>query len=297
MDGSESLLLGCHLSIARGFVAAVDEAERLGNTALQIFSHNAMTWRMKEILPDSAAAFRDRRSASSIRYVVIHAMYLVNLASPDDALHARSVEAMISEVERAARLGIDRVVLHLGAHKGAGRDIGLERVVMALDRIVESEVFRESDGIRLLLENAAGTGTAIGSTFAEIAEICAQLRDARRIGVCLDTCHAHAAGYDLRSRRAVDETLDVFDRAIGLERLDLIHLNDAKAPLGSRRDRHEHIGLGEIGESGIASVLRASPLRRLPFLLETPKEIDGRPDADSINLARVRTLRDEGATS
>ena len=297
MDDSRSLLLGCHLSIARGFVSAIDEAECLGNTALQVFSHNAMTWRMKEIPTDSATSFRHRRRTSSIQYVVIHAMYLVNLASPDDALHARSIAAMTAEVERAAQLGIDRLVLHLGAHKGAGRSAGLGRVITALDDIVASDAFRDADGLRLLLENAAGTGTAMGTAFEEIGEICSGVRDARRIGVCLDTCHAHAAGYDLRSEEAVKETLGLFERAIGLDRLELIHLNDAKAPLGSRRDRHEHIGLGQIGEPGIAALLRATPLRDLPFILETPKEIDGRPNADPINLARVRRLRNEGATS
>ncbi len=287
----DRFLLGCHLSIGRGFPRSVDEAEELGNAALQFFSHNASAWRMKELTDEIAGAFRERRSASSVAYLVVHTMYLLNLASPDDDLHERSAEALIEEVRRAGLLGADALVTHLGAHVGSGIEAGIARIVGALGRLVGSPAWAEAGGLRLLLENTAGSGTTIGSSFDELAAILAAVDDATRIGVCLDTCHAFAAGHDLRARQAVDRTLERFDRAVGLDRLEMIHLNDSRFPLGSRRDRHAHIGRGSIGAEGIGAVVRHPRLRDLPFVLETPKAIDGRPDADRINLATVRRLR------
>ncbi len=295
MNGSDDrFLLGCHLSIAKGFPRAIDEAEELGNNALQVFTHSPAVWRMKEITDEDARRFRDRRDASSVRYLVVHTMYLLNLASPDEALYERSVAGLIEEARRAGLLGADALVTHLGAHVGSGAEAGIDRIVGALDRTIESTVWAESPGVRLLLENTAGSGTTIGASFDELAAILAGVADASRIGVCLDTCHALAAGYDLRSREAVDGTVRRFDRTIGLDRLEMIHLNDSRFPLGSRRDRHAHIGRGEIGSSGIGAVVRHPRLRGLPFVLETPKVIDGRPDADPLNLATVRKLRSEG---
>jgi len=288
------LLLGCHLSIAKGFAASIDAAEGLGNTALQIFSHNASSWRMKPIEADSAASFRERLSRSSVEYVVIHTMYLLNLASPDDSLFERSVSALIEEIARAAALGIDRVVTHLGAHVGSGIEAGIGRVIEGLDRVVSSPPFRSSPGLRLLLENTAGSGTTVGTTFEELGAIISGLSDPSRIGVCLDTCHAFAAGYDLRTPAGLEETLASFDSAIGLDRLDLIHLNDSVFPLGSHRDRHAHIGRGEIGMEGMRGIVNHSALRSHPFILETPKSIDGLSDADPINLEIVRGLVGKG---
>ncbi len=295
MNGSDDrFLLGCHLSIAKGFPRAIDEAEELGNNALQVFTHSPAVWRMKEITDEVARRFRDRRDASSVRYLVVHTMYLLNLASPDEALYERSVDGLIEEARRAGLLGADALVTHLGAHVGSGAEAGIDRIVGALDRTIESTVWAESPGVRLLLENTAGSGTTIGASFDELAAILAGVADASRIGVCLDTCHALAAGYDLRTREAVDGTVRRSDRTIGLDRLEMIHLNDSRFPLGSRRDRHAHIGRGEIGSSGIGAVVRHPRLRGLPFVLETPKVIDGRPDADPLNLATVRKLRSEG---
>ena len=291
-DAGEHFLLGCHLSIVKGFPRAIDEAEQLGNTALQFFTHSPAVWRMKEISEETVASFRHRRANSSVAYLAVHTMYLLNLASPDDGLHERSVEALIEEVQRAGLLGADAVVTHLGAHVGSGPGAGIERIVSALDRLAASQPWAEAPGVRLLLENTAGSGTTIGSSFDEIAAIIAGIADAARIGVCLDTCHAFAAGYDLRTRKAVDETLGRFDRTIGLGRLEMIHLNDSRFALGSRRDRHAHIGRGDIGEAGIGAVVRHPLVHDLPLLLETPKMMDGRPDGDSLNLAAVRRLRE-----
>jgi deoxyribonuclease-4 len=287
------MLLGCHLSIGKGFVGALQAAEELGINALQIFSHNASSWRMKEIADETAASFQARFSISSAEYIVIHTMYLLNLASPDEPLFERSVTALEEEVRRAGLLGIDHIVTHLGAHKGSGKEAGIARIVDALDRVLASESFSRYPGIRLLLEDTAGAGTTMGTTFSELGAIINDLSDASRVGVCLDTCHAFAAGYELRTPDGLEETLAAFDREIGLDRLGLIHLNDSKFPLGSRRDRHAHIGAGELGEEAFSLIVNHEALRDLPFILETPKEIDGKPDADRINLALVRSLRHE----
>ena len=284
-------LLGCHLSIAKGFPRAIDEAEELGNNVLQFFSHAPSAWRMKEIPDEIANRFRDRRSASSVGHLAVHTMYLLNLASPDDGLYERSVHALIEEVRRAGLLGADALVTHLGAHVGGGHEAGIDRIVGAIDRLVGSPVWAEASGVRLLLENTAGSGTTIGSSFDGFAAILAAVADATRIGVCFDTCHAFAAGYDLRTWQAVDETLERFDRVVGLDRLEMVHLNDSRFPLGSRRDRHAHIGQGKIGAAGIGAVVRHPRLCHTPFVLETPKGIDGRTDADRVNLAAVRRLR------
>lgn len=290
-------LLGCHLSIAQGFPRAISEAQQLGNGALQFFTHAPSAWRMKELDDAIADRVRDRRAASSIDHLAVHTMYLLNLASPDDALHERSVGALIEEARRAGLLGADALVTHLGAHVGSGLGAGIDQVVRALDRLIGSSVWAEATDLRLLLENTAGSGTTIGSSFDELAMITQAVADASRIGVCFDTCHAFAAGYDLRSPEAVAETLERFDRVLGLDRLEMIHLNDSKFALGSRRDRHEHIGRGEIGTDGLGAIVRYSRLRDVPFVLETPKLMDGRSDGDRINLAAVRTLRAEEETA
>lgn len=284
------MLLGCHLSIGKGFTGAIDAAEALGNNALQIFSHSPSSWRMRPITQAAATAFRARYAASSVEYVVVHTMYLLNLASPDGALFARSVAALSQEVARANLLGINQIVTHLGAHKGAGHAAGIARIVEALDRVIAAQAVVKAPRLTLLLENTAGTGTMMGSSFIELAAIIDGLVDASRIGVCLDTCHAFAAGYELRTPDGLAETLRIFDDTIGLPRLGLVHLNDSRYPFGSRRDRHAHIGRGEIGEAGLSLLVNHPALRDLPFILETPKEIDGQPDADPINLERVRSL-------
>ena len=286
------MLVGFHLSIGRGFAAAVDSADALGITALQIFTHNASAWRMKPIESAAAVAFQRRLERSSLKYVVVHTGYLLNLASPDESLFERSVAALTEEISRAGALGIARVVTHLGAHVGSGREAGMTRIIAGLERVIGSEAFARYPFVHLLLENTAGAGTTMGATFSELGRIISGLSDPARVGVCLDTCHAFAAGYDLRDPTGLEATLAEFERRIGLARLDLIHLNDSAYPLGSRRDRHAHIGRGNIGESGIANIINHPNLRDLPFILETPRLIDGE-DADPMNLRVVWALRRE----
>jgi len=288
---NERFLHGCHLSIARGFAASVDQAEVLGNSALQIFTHSPSMWRMRPLADEEIARYHNRRSNSGVSFVAVHTMYLLNLASPDERLYRRSIRAMIEEVSRAARLGAALVVTHVGHAMGASPEAAIERAVAALREIVGSREFKAAAPLHLALENTAGSGTAVGASFEELAALLGGIEPSDRIGICLDTCHATAAGYDLRTKPAVDRTLDQLDRSVGLDRVMLVHLNDAIYPMGSRRDRHQHIGRGTIGDEGIAAVLRHPALRAVPFILETPKYMDDGSEADPINLAVVRRLR------
>ena len=283
-------LLGCHLSVAKGPDAALDSAEALGCNALQIFTHSPSMWRMKPLADEAAEAFDRKLRTSSVRYVVVHTMYLINLASPDPALYERSITAMIAEVRRAARLGIHQVVTHLGSHKGDGRDQGIQRLVAALDQVSEDEVFAQVPEMRVLLENTAGSGTTLGGSFEELRDILNAMAHPERFGVCFDTCHGFAAGYDLGTPRAVDKTFRVLDRTLGLERVELIHLNDSKFPLGSRRDRHQHLGQGHIGINGLQAMVGYPALQAVPLILETPKVWEGDEEADPINLSTLRAL-------
>ena len=291
----QDFLLGCHLSIAGGLERVFDVAEELGMTAVQIFSHNARSWRMlSSPLPRAAVeGFRARWQESFVRYVAIHTIYLINLASPDPGLWERSIAAVTAELERAGELGIPEVCTHVGAHMGRGLHRGLERAGEALRIILDRTAHLP---VRLLLENTAGGGTTLGGRFEELGALIEQAgAQPERLGVCFDTCHAFAAGYDLSTAAGVERALAELDRAVGLERLRLVHLNDSRHPLGSRKDRHEHIGRGRIGLAGFRAIVNHPILRELPFILETPKMLHEEEkldsEADRLNLARVRALR------
>ncbi len=281
---AEGFVVGSHLSVAGGFPHAVDAAERLGASALQVFTRAPSAWRARPIDAAEAAAFRERVSRSGLRFVAVHAIYLLNLATSDEALYERSVTTLVEEVERAAALGAACVVTHLGAHRGAGSKQGIDRVARAVGRALATT--RE---VELLLETSAGSGTTLGGRFEEVAAIVDRAAD-DRVGVCFDTCHAFAAGYDLRTPPAVDATLRSLERTVGLRLLRLVHLNDSAFALGSGRDRHEHLGVGAIGP-GLAAVVRHPALANVPFILETPKTLDGRDDADEVNLRWARKAR------
>jgi len=289
----EPMLLGCHLSIAGGLERVFDRAEALSINALQIFSHNARSWRMDALSREQMEGFRQRWERSEVEYIVIHTIYLINLASPKEKLYHRSISAVVAELERAAQLGIGQVNTHIGAHVGMGTEWALARAGAAL-----REVLAQTEGlpVKLLLENTAGEGTTLGSRFEELAVLLSKVKGPeRRLGVCFDTCHGFAAGYDISSAEGLERTLAELDRTVGLERLSLIHLNDSKYSLGSRRDRHQHIGEGKIGLEGFKNIVNHAALRELPFILETPKmayeheRLDS--DADEVNLERVRALR------
>ncbi|MDD1723133.1 MAG: deoxyribonuclease IV [Methanothrix sp.] len=282
------LRLGVHVSVAGGIDRAVSRAQEKGCDAFQIFSSNPRGWLSSPISRLSAERFVSSLSQSGLFPAVDHMPYLPNLASARDEVYQKSVQALALELERCRMLGISYLVTHLGSHLGAGRESGMERIVSALQAALEGESGRTV----LLLENSSGTRNSVGSSFQEIATIIDSLpQEKERIGVCLDTCHLHAAGYDLRSSQALGSVLEQFRDCIKMEHLRLIHLNDCRGGLGAHLDRHEHIGLGQIGEEGFRAVLSHPALSGLPMILETPQ--DSRRD-DLGNLETARRLASRG---
>ena len=275
--------VGVHVSIAGSIDLAVDRAEKAGCDTFQIFSRNPRGWRFKEIPEEVAREFRRKLALTGISPVVDHMPYLPNLATPKEDVYARSVEALAEELERCAILGIPYLVTHLGSHLDSGKEGGFERTAEAISRAlssVENEVI-------LLLETTSDSKNSVGGSFEDLAEIMRRVGREDRVGACFDTCHAFVAGYELRTAEGVAETMEGFNEAVGLSRLKVVHLNDSKGPIASKLDRHEHIGLGEIGEEGFRRILRHPAIRALPLILETP--VDERRD-DRGNIALVRKL-------
>ncbi|WP_292365315.1 MULTISPECIES: deoxyribonuclease IV [unclassified Methanoculleus] len=278
------VLVGCHVSIAGSIDRAVGRALDAGCDTFQIFSRNPRGWKAKDLDPGVAGAFRAAVSSSGIGPAVDHMPYLPNPASPDAGIYEKSVAALAEELRRCAILGIPYLVTHLGHHRGAGTAAGQERVVAAINRAFADA--GESD-VMLLLENTAGEKNSVGTTVDDLSRIVEGIDAKERVGICFDTCHAFAAGYDLRTEDGVDAVFAELDDAIGLASLRVVHLNDCKGDLGSGLDRHEHIGLGSIGEEGFRHILRHSAVRSLPLICETP--VDERR-GDAGNIAKVREL-------
>ncbi len=279
-------LLGAHCSIAGGLHKALRTAAALDCTALQLFTGNARTWKERMPAPDMIDRFGRVRAETGIKEIAAHTAYLINLASPDEQTRQRSIHALAAEMERSSRLGVPWVVLHPGSHGGAGVAVGTERIADGINRVLDQTGPCDT---RLLLETTAGQGTGIGHTFEQLAEIIERVEASEQIGVCIDTCHIFGAGYDIRTETAYEKTMTAFDRVLGLDRLRLIHLNDSKRALGSRVDRHEHIGKGEIGIEGFRLIMTDPRLERVPKIIETPAEGD-KELADRRNLDRLRTL-------
>lgn len=278
-----SRLFGAHMSVAGGLEQAFVRARAVGATAVQIFTKNANRWSAPPITAAESQAFRDAWLASGIGPVMVHNAYLINLAAPDPDNWARSKTAMREELQRCSDLGIPFLIAHPGAHVGTGIDAGIARICDAL-----AEIFANSDpAVRLLLENTAGQGSYLGGDFSHLARMMEGFGE--RVGVCLDTCHAHAAGYDLASTAGYEETMAAFGREIGFDRLFAFHLNDSMKDCGSRVDRHAHIGEGAIGIDGFARLVRDARFAHLPMILETPKGDDG-ASMDRVNLALLRQL-------
>jgi len=276
------VFIGAHVSSAGGIHTAVDRAEAIGCDAVQIFTQSPRTWRPTNHDPANIERFKVRAAEAGLQGVVCHALYLVNLAATDPAIHAKSVAALKNTVEVACRIDADAVVVHVGSHLDDGFEAGLERAVPALLDCLESC----SDKTWLLIENTAGTGGTIGRSVEELAALVDALDRHPRIGICLDSCHLWASGYDVTDRAALDAVLDDVDRQIGLDRLRALHVNDSKTPLGSNRDRHDNIGDGLMG-AGLGVFLGHPRLQGLPALLETAGP-DGRgPDADQIALTKA----------
>jgi len=271
--------LGAHMSIAGGLEKAVERGVALGCTAIQLFTKSNTQWAARPIADDEAKRFRDVLGASGISHVVAHDSYLINLCSPDEALWRKSVEALTQELSRCALLGVPWLVIHPGAHMGAGEQAAVRRMAEAIDAVHA----RVPDGrASLAIETAAGQGTTIGHRFEQIAAILARTRHPERVGLCLDTCHVFAAGYDLRTRRGYAETMRRLDGEVGLARLVAVHVNDSKRDCGSRVDRHEHIGRGYLGLDAFRWLMNDERLRGLPLVLETPKDEACREDVRNL---------------
>jgi len=279
------LKIGCHVSIAGGIDNSVVRAGELGCNTMQIFSKNASTWREKILKEDEVGSFRENLKNSGITPVFIHASYLINLASPTDSLYHRSIKAFVEEMKRAdLLLPNPYLIIHPGAHTGAGEEYGIERIIRALNIILE----KSADlGLKtmILLEDTAGSGTHLGYTFYQLKRMIDGAKDKKRIGICFDTCHAFAGGYDLSHQEGIEQSLEELEKYVGLDKLKVIHLNDSKFPLGSRKDRHMHIGKGYIGLEGFRVLVNHKYLKDLPFILETPKH-DEKDDIRNINLVK-----------
>lgn len=279
-------LLGAHFSIAKGLHHALFEAQRYGCGALQLFTKNATTWKERVLTPEETDRFEAARTQTGITAVAAHTSYLINLATGEKQKQVLSCEALKQEIVRCSALKIPFVVLHPGAHMGDGESAGIARIADNINRTFEK--VPDSD-TRLLLETTAGQGSGVGHTFEQLAAIRNGVDNQNAVGFCLDTSHIFAAGYDLRSRSAYRSTMNLFDAVLGLQNLCLIHLNDSKKELGSRVDRHEHIGRGHIGLKAFALIMNDPRLQNIPKIIETPKKRDGR-DYDRINLNTLRKL-------
>jgi deoxyribonuclease-4 len=277
--------LGAHMSISGGLHLAIDRAVAAGCSVLQIFTRNSNQWRGKPVSEADAALFRSKFAASGLYEVVSHDIYLINLASPPGETRDKSLAAFRDELETCARLGISRVVMHPGSHLADSPQSGLERVVEAFD-VLFSEV-PQFEG-RVLIETTAGQGSNLGRTFEELAAIINGSRFPEKFGVCFDTCHTFAAGYDTATEDGYRDTMEQFDRLIGLERLQCFHLNDSKKGLGSRVDRHEHIGQGALGLNPFRFILNDPRFAAVPKILETPK--GDNDEMDAVNLGVLRGL-------
>ncbi|MCC7009949.1 MAG: deoxyribonuclease IV [Acidobacteria bacterium] len=294
------LRIGAHMSVAGGVANAVERAALHGCEALQIFSKNASQWRGRPLDAADVRRFRRRIDETGISPVVSHASYLINLATATPALREQSIAALVDELDRADTLGLMGVVLHPGACTSGAVDAALRLVADAIRSAFEA---RPAQRAMLLLEHTAGQGRTIGHRFDEIGTILQHLQGDPRVGVCLDTCHLLAAGYDIRSAAGYAETFEEFDRTIGLARLRALHANDSKTPLGSRVDRHAHIGEGHLGLEPFRRLLGDGRLAGRPLLLETAKTTRSTPPGaivldplDVRNLAALRALRADGAS-
>lgn len=279
---------GAHMSIAGGLHLAFERATAAGCDVMQIFVKNQRQWRAKPLDAHAIAEFRSARQTSGIATVIAHDAYLINLAAPDEKLWRTSIASFLDEVTRCCQIGIAGLVTHPGSHNGSGEAAGIRRVSKALDMIYEH---MGDCGVPTLLEVTAGQGTSLGYCLQHLADIMAGVRSRIPLGVCLDTCHLFAAGYDLTTDEGYAAMMAELGATVGFQAVRCIHMNDSKKPLGSRVDRHEHIGKGHIGRPAFARLVNDPRFRKIPMILETPKEQDARgKDMDVVNLAVLRKL-------
>ena len=275
--------VGVHVSIKDSIDQAVDRAQEYGCDTFQMLTRNPQGWKFGDLDIEQVKKFREKLGQSKISPVVDHMPYLPNLSCPEDEIYEKSVASFAAEVDRCGTLGISYLVVHLGSHLGKGRDVGLERIGSALTLGAK----RAKGELRILLENMAGTKNSMGSNFQDIKEILDSVTKRERLGVCLDTCHLYAAGFDVQSERGVRQTMAKFNEVVGFDTLKVVHLNDSKGGLASGLDRHQNIGKGYIGEKGFRAILHHSAVKELPLILETPVD---EPDDVLSDLQMVRKL-------
>jgi deoxyribonuclease-4 len=270
------------VSASGGINTAIDRIEQMGGDCVQVFTQSPRMWRPTNHKPDAVAQFRDRRAEAGIGGVVCHALYLCNIATPDDTVYEKSIETLRVTVDVANAIGADGVIFHVGSHLGAGFEVGLERTSAALARILE----RCEDDTWLLMENSAGTGATVGRSIDELATLVDRLDGHPRLGICLDSCHLYATGYDVTDPKVVSRLVSEVRKKIGLDRLRALHINDSAAALGSNRDRHANILEGEMGE-GLGAFLAHRSFQKLPAYLEVPG-----PDGHGPTAEEIQKLRD-----
>lgn len=277
--------IGMHVSIANGLDKSIDNAVAMGCTAFQIFTRNPRGWSSKPLLKNDITNFKKRLDTSKIDRLATaaHMPYLPNFSSPESVPFTKSLKSLIDEAKRCSKLGIPYLVAHLGSHKGLGEEKGIDTVVKAFTKAAKET----PHDVTFLLENNVGFKNSVGSEFEKISSIFFKLKPLDRFGICFDTCHAFAAGYDLRTEKTASMTLEKFDELIGAKHIKLIHLNDSKGQIGCSIDRHEHIGLGHIGKDGLSKVIKFANTKKIPIIMETP--IDERRD-DTGNMKTAKEL-------
>jgi len=278
------MLLGAHMSISGGIEKSIIRGQSIGCRAIQIFTKNASQWRARSLREEEVRLFKELGTTSGM-LVFAHTSYLINLASPNPEMRSKSIDSFLLELERCALLGLPFLVTHPGAHLGAGENTGLTRITGALKEICSRT---EGQAVTILLENTAGQGSTLAGCFEHLAEIMEKSSHPNRLGVCFDTCHAFAAGYDLRTPDSYGRVFERFDSLIGLKKIKAIHLNDSRGGLGSRLDRHEHIGLGQLGLEPFRLLLNDPRFHNLPMILETPKGRELKEDVQ--NLITLKSL-------
>ncbi len=281
---TREILIGAHMSIAGGLHRAFERGLLAGCRTLQIFLKNSSQWQGKPLTAEDCRLFVQARQESGIGPVLAHSSYLINLASPDKALHRKSLAALMDELTRANNLGIGALILHPGAHRGSGETAGISAIASAINQALR----RIPPPVQVLLENTAGQGSFLGHRFEQLAAILEKIHDTGRVGFCLDTCHAFAAGYDIRTKTGCRSMLREFDRHIGVEWIKAFHLNDCRKPLGSRVDLHTHIGQGFIGLEAFRCIVNDRRFQAVPKIIETPKGDD--LEYDLMNLGLLRSL-------
>lgn len=265
-----SIRVGFHVSIAGGISNSIDNAKKIGCTAFQIFSRNPRGWTAKPLALDDIKLFQQKLKASGIgkSSVIVHMPYLPNLSGLEGESYKKSIETLAEEMQRCSMLSIPYLVIHLGSHMGKGSKSGIDQLINAINTARDKSKTQNSEPV-VLLENNSGQKNSVGRSFEELRQILDSL-GSKGYGVCLDSCHLFASGYDLRTKENVYDTIDHFEKVVGIKQLEVIHLNDSKGELGSNLDRHQHIGLGAIGTEGLASFINHKAVRDLPIIMETP---------------------------